>query len=450
MSFDQSWDAAQWIAVLLVSAGLLLYTLVSTPPHQHEPMEAGFLFLPLGWALATGIDWLGHQPALQSLRTGLSLLAIHVLYGVVALFLVACGSMLRTLLGKGVACYLLLGAAVILAGAWWGDSKDALTAVWRVLSVATVVAVTLGLVWRMYLLASPSACLVAVAGLWGLGLVADGMWPRSDHASGLQVVHVLYFAYLVALGLVLTGRVHWAQLQRVPPQAVGPDFITHNGFSGVVETQASQLSVVTAIEQERSRIAQDIHDGVGSQLVGLIASLDPKSLQDKRILMGLESCLMDLKMSVDSMNHADTNIFDALGRLRYRMQPSFDRAGIKMLWRVDVAGPLLGIQMTEVSHLVHIVQECFSNILQHSQATKVKLVCHFEPEPEPRLRLEVQDNGKGIATHQQGEMVGNGMANMLKRAKALGVPLHIGTQANVGTRVRLYLPVRSASPSAQA
>jgi signal transduction histidine kinase len=208
--------------------------------------------------------------------------------------------------------------------------------------------------------------------------------------------------------------------------------------------------VVTAIEQERSRIAQDIHDGVGSQLVGLIASLDPKSLQDKRILMGLESCLMDLKMSVDSMNHADTNIFDALGRLRYRMQPSFDRAGIKMLWRVDVAGPLLGIQMTEVSHLVHIVQECFSNILQHSQATKVKLVCHFEPEPEPRLRLEVQDNGKGIATHQQGEMVGNGMANMLKRAKALGVPLHIGTQANVGTRVRLYLPVRSASPSAQA
>jgi signal transduction histidine kinase len=449
MSINESWGAAWWIAVLLVSAGLLVYTLVTSPPHPHEHIEAGFLLLPLGWALATGLDWLGHQLALQSLHTGLSLLAIHVLYGTAALFLVACGSMLRTLLGKGVACYLLLGAAAILAGLWWGDSRDALMTVWRVLSGATVVAVALGLVWRMYLLGSPSACLVAVGGLWGLGLAADSMWPRAGYASGLQVVHVLYFAYLVALGLVLTGRVHWAQLRRAVPETAGNDFIAHNGFSGVVETQASQLSVVTAIEHERSRIAQDIHDGVGSQLVGLIASLDPKSLQDKRILMGLESCLMDLKMSVDSMNHADTNIFDALGRLRYRMQPSFDRAGIKMLWRVDAAGPLLAIQMTDVSHLVHIVQECFSNILQHSQATKVKLVCHFEAEPEPRLRLEVQDNGRGIV-QQPGELVGNGMANMLKRAKALGVPLHIGTQAHVGTRVRLYLPVRTASASAQA
>lgn len=445
------WEAAVWITVLLLSVALLLYLIATTPAHPQEQVETSFLLLPVAWALAAGFDWLGHLSALQGLRHGLSLLAVHVLYGAVGLYLVACSSLSRTLLGKGLQGYLLLGAVLLLAGAWWGGSAGVMaTMVWRVLSVLTAIAVAVGLVWRMYLLASPDTSLVAVAGLWGLGLVADGMWLRSGHAWGLQVVHVLFFAYLLAIGLVLTGRVDWVQLHRASPWRVNQSFISHTGFSGVVETLSSQQSVVAAIEDERSRIAQDIHDGVGSHLVALIASLDPKSLQDKRILLALENCLLDLKMSVDSMNHADINIFDALGRLRYRMQPSFDRAGIKILWRVDVASPLLGIQMSDVTHLVHIVQECFSNILQHSHATKVKLVCHFEPEPEPRLRLEVQDNGTGIAKHRKGDFVGNGMANMLKRAKALGVPLLIGTQTDVGTRVRLYLPVRAASPRAQA
>lgn len=454
MAFDFSWDGALRIFALFLLSGLLLYALITTPPHSNEKVEAGFLLLPVGGALAVGLDWLSHATALQRYSHGLSLLSAHVLFAVVAQFLLACGELSRTLLGKWVWVYLALGTLALLGGAALGVDRAALAIVWKVITCITMLAVVLALMWRIRLLVSPSASLVAVAvaGMWALSLAVEGLGLRSGQTAGLQMVDALYFVFLVALGWVLSGRVYWLQLHRAQAHAptMRPSFAPETGFSGVVETQAAQESVVLAVEQERSRIAQDIHDGVGSQLVGLIASLDPTSLQNKRILMGLENCLMDLKMTVDRMNHADSNIFDTLGRLRYRLQPSFDRAGIKVLWRVDVAGELLGIQMSEVSHLEHIVQECFSNILQHSQATKIKLVCRYEAELEPRLRLEVQDNGVGISQRDQAQFVGNGMANMLRRAQQLGVALHIGTQAGVGTRVRLYLPVRSASAIAQA
>jgi signal transduction histidine kinase len=448
MLLNFPWETALRVALLLASIGIWFYAVFSMPLHPKASLENAFFLLPLAWVLTIVLGWISQIPAWQGVRNTGVILAQHVLYATVAIFLLTYSGLSHALWLRGAWLYALLGVAVLGVGWWLGETGAA--TVWRVLSFLGLTAVVVGLVLKMQIEASPATALVAVAGLWGLGLVLDGLWVLQPKNWGLQGVHFFYFSYLIALWLLLSGRVDWVQIHSQKPGSHTNGFMANTGFSGVVETQSAQASVIHAIEHERSRIAQDIHDGVGSQLVGLIASLDPKSLQDKRILMGLESCLMDLKMSVDSMNHADTNIFDALGRLRYRLQPSFDRAGIKMLWRVDVAGPLLGIRMSDVSHLVHIVQECFSNILQHSHATKVKLVCHYEAEPEPRLRLEVQDNGIGIAQHQQGEFVGKGMANMLKRAKELGVPLHIGTQTDVGTRVRLYLPVRSARDSAQA
>lgn len=448
MALDLLGDLILRLTMLLVSIGVLIYVVFSTPLHPHEQTETAFVLLSLGWVLSVVLAWLSQRTALVSLAGALSMLSMQVLAAVVTYFLLVCAGIARTSLGKVVWGLSFMGLILIVAGLGWGDGGAVWASAWSAVTLAAIAVAAGALLWRMKLVMSPNSCLLALEGLWGLGLAVDALWLRA--APGLQVMHFLYFACLVGLGCLLSGRVDWSQPYRTQSHKVPQSYVSHSGFSGMAETQSAPVTVAMAIEHERSRIAQDIHDGVGSQLVGLIASLDPKSLQDKRILMGLESCLLDLKMTVDSMNHTDTNIFDALGRLRYRLQPSFERGGIKMLWRVEVAGPLVNIPMAEVSHLVHIVQECFSNILQHSQATKIKLVCRYEPEPEPRLRLEVQDNGVGISPRDQGEFVGKGMANMLRRAKLLGVPLHIGTQVGVGTRVRLYLPVRSASAIAQA
>jgi signal transduction histidine kinase len=194
------------------------------------------------------------------------------------------------------------------------------------------------------------------------------------------------------------------------------------------------------VADERKRIAQDIHDGVGSQLVGLIASLDASSPHHKRLHLGLECCLLDLKMTVDNMDSGDTNIFDALGSLRYRFTPSLMRAGIRMVWRVDTAGPLLAVPQARVAHVMRITQECLANVLVHSQAKTVRLICRYEQAP-PRMLLEVQDDGVGMVQDDDGGWIGKGLSGMRERAKSLGAQLQIDTQKGAGTRVRLQVPV---------
>jgi signal transduction histidine kinase len=446
------WDVALRALVVLLSLAAIVYAWLSEPLHPHERMENAFFLLPLGCLLAVGLGWLGQLDALHSSKTHMLMLAAHGVYVTVAFFLLACANLSRTLFGKGVLALAVLGA-VALGGALWLDQyKSALVVAWVVLSLACVVFACVGLVWKLKIDASAKSFLLVAAGLWGLGLMLDGLLVQRPHALAVQAGHFFYFAYLFLIWQLWTERVHWVQSKSLAVQeTIGPNGVASFGdLSQATDFKSMHESVVLAVSEERQRIAQDIHDGVGSHLVGLIASLDPNSPLHRRIVMGLECCLLDLKMTIDSVDNQDANIFDALGRLRYRLQPSLDRAGIKMIWRVDFSGPLVSVRPQEVTHLLHIVQECLANVLQHSEANKVQLMCRYEAEPEPRLRLEVQDNGKGIDKAKAHEAIGKGLSGMQTRAKQLGVSLHIGTQQGVGTRVRIYLPLRTANAIAQA
>ncbi|MGA8513495.1 MAG: ATP-binding protein [Burkholderiaceae bacterium] len=446
------WDVALGALVVLVSLGAIVYAWLSEPLHPHEALENSFFLLPSGCLLAVGLGWLGQLEVLHSRNAYLLMLAAHGVFVAVALFLLACANLLRTLFGKGVMALAVLGTVVLGGALWMDQSPSALVAAWVVLSLVCVVFACAGLVWKLKIDASAKSFLLVAAGLWGLGLMLDGLLVQRPDGLAVQAGHFFYFAYLFLLWQLFTERVQWVRSKPLAGQANGManGTVSLDGLSQATDLKSVQESVILAVTEERQRIAQDIHDGVGSHLVGLIASLDPKSSMHRRIMMGLECCLLDLKMTIDSVDNQDANIFDALGRLRYRLQPSLDRAGIKMLWKVDFSGPLVSIRPQEVTHLVHIVQECLANVLQHSEANKVQLLCRYEAEPEPRLRLEVQDNGKGIDKTRSHEAIGKGLSGMHARARQMGVSLHIGTQQGVGTRVRVYLPLRTANAVEQA
>ncbi len=260
---------------------------------------------------------------------------------------------------------------------------------------------------------------------------------------GVLIVYGFVLCYLWARNRPATMRTMPASTSHGPSIAALSGLDMHSDVNDMLPG-VQQHHLAQAVVQERRRIAQDIHDGVGSQLVGLLASLDPALPAHRRIMLGLESCLLDLKNTVDNVDatdESDTNIFDALGRLRYRFQPSIDRVGIRMHWKVDVAGPLMAVKASHLQHIVRIVQESLANVLLHSEATDVQLRCRYKEQPNAHMVLEILDNGIGIEHRTAQDLAGKGLSGIKERAQRIGAQLQISSKQGLGTRVRLQLPL---------
>ncbi|MET3375704.1 signal transduction histidine kinase [Variovorax boronicumulans] len=204
-----------------------------------------------------------------------------------------------------------------------------------------------------------------------------------------------------------------------------------------------------AVLAERRRIASDLHDGVGSRLVALMASYDPRSADARELSMALQACLLELQLTVDSLDdQADTSIGERLGHLRYRLQPAFDRLGITLVWNVQdvVLSPPLSPEAA--MQLCRIAQEALSNVLRHSQATRVEV--RFGPrERSHGLVLEVLDDGRGLDA-AAGEAGGKGLRSMRERADTLHGELAVMDAAPHGLRIRLVMPGEVLPQSAVA
>lgn len=448
------------VTLTLATIAVPACALLIQPRRLNEPLDRIFMGQAAAWLLALGVVGLGLRLTQDGNYSLWQVLIYHVLCTTAMSFLLSCADLSDTLFSKWVSIYAVLGAVALFAGldleSTVGTNGPALSAIWVLLTLITA---TLTLVMLMLKLrASPDAThsLLAVAAWWGFSLVLNdlganlftGLQGRLHEPINLSIVHVLFSAYLVALWLLFTGRIRWMSTDEKTHAElsgyVSLSGLDMSGSSGAALAGQQDSGAAAAVADERRRIAQDIHDGVGAQLVGLIASLDTTSPQHRRVMLGLERCLLDLKTTVDNVegsDDSDTNIFDASGRLRYRFQPSLTRAGIRMLWKVDVAGPLIAVRPSQLEHVMRIVQECLANVLLHSEAKAVRLVCRYEDQPLPRMMLEVLDDGIGIAKRATDQVTGKGLSGMKERAQKIGATLQIGTKSGVGTRVRLYLPL---------
>jgi signal transduction histidine kinase len=459
MVMNLHWELLAIAALVLAALAMPVCALVMQPQRLNEPLDRVFLRQPMAWILVAAALWLELTAASAPGNLFWSTLTYHIVCATTLGFLLASAHLSDTLTNKWIALYALGGAALLYMGT---DTlqpnavvRGSILNAWMVLTFATVTLALIALLFELYNDRNVPTALAVIAAWWGWSLVLGDlgsyavakMQGLTPAPIVLSAPHVLFGAHLVTLWLLLTGRVKWMVLHKEIAHTESTGFAPLSEFrtSGSSSQGYSHELAMAAVADERKRIAQDIHDGVGSQLVGLIAGLDASSPLHRRIMLGLENCLLDLKTTVDNVDNnadSDTNIFDALGRLRYRFQPSLSRAGIRMLWKVDAAGPLIAVRASQLAHIVRIAQESLANVLLHSEAKAVQVKCRYEAEPVPRMLLEIFDNGIGIAKRSSDEMTGKGLSGMKERAKSIGAELQIGTKLGVGTRVRLYLPLR--------
>lgn len=198
------------------------------------------------------------------------------------------------------------------------------------------------------------------------------------------------------------------------------------------------------LKLERQRIARDLHDQVGSQLVHAMALVDQRNPAMQPLLKALEHCLLDLRLLVDSMDGDDDALTDRLARLRHRIQPSLDQRGIALEWNVTLGDGATMPVGAPARELTAIVQEAVSNVLQHSGATALAIrLQHIMGDNGAAWRLQVCDNGKGLPSAPPSGMGGHGLAGMRARAAKAGGHLELLPGAGQGLCVQVTVPARA-------
>ncbi|BEP42486.1 sensor histidine kinase [Variovorax sp. V15] len=220
------------------------------------------------------------------------------------------------------------------------------------------------------------------------------------------------------------------------------------GIWYVSQRRAARFRQAQAVMAERRRIANDLHDGVGSRLVALLASQDPKSGGPGSLSMALQACLLELQMTVDDLDdQGDSTVVERLGHLRYRLRPAFERMGVAFEWNISAETESFPMPAETASQVCRVAQEALSNALRHSRATRVEL--RVAPQEQGRaMVLEVRDNGRGLSpagSAPAGDAgpsgsLGKGLRSMHSRAEAIGAELDIGPVAPHGLCVRLVVP----------
>ncbi|MFZ5547066.1 MAG: sensor histidine kinase [Pseudomonadota bacterium] len=296
--------------------------------------------------------------------------------------------------------------------------------------------------WGMAWLVLAAGSLLLVAGAHDLLRVRMALFG----GSGTQwAPHAMFFFVLILAGLVVlrynrSVADYRALNDQLAERVAARERQLNEAFATMRQQREEQ-----AVLNERQRIMREIHDGVGSQLVGLLNMVsreapDPKAMQEQVTL-----ALDEMRMAVDSLQPVHHDLTTVLATLRYRLQPRLQAAGIEVVWDVPLLPPLEQLTPQVVLQMQRILLEAFTNVLKHARATRVALHVSWQGGGQPGVALALCDNGVGMAAEPgpgaDTAPRGHGLANMRTRAASIGAVLQVERCDTGGTCVRLHWPV---------
>lgn len=209
-----------------------------------------------------------------------------------------------------------------------------------------------------------------------------------------------------------------------------------------------------AVEEERSRIARELHDEFGQALTGLkfdLARLGT-ALNQSRARTGGE----DLLSRIQSMSESVDTLLSSIRAIASDLRPAMlddlglvpaleclattfeHRTGVRC--SIDVVPELSSITLpSEVSAaLFRIAQEVLTNVMRHAAASQVRMRLY---QDSAMVKLEVTDNGKGITHAKAKTPQAFGLRGMQERASILGGYFHIVGASGIGTTAVVSIPV---------
>lgn len=182
------------------------------------------------------------------------------------------------------------------------------------------------------------------------------------------------------------------------------------------------------VSEERARIARDIHDNIGAQLLRALHSRET-GRKDAMI----RETLTDIRDVINNAQGAEAPMEDVLADLRAETADRLEPHGITLGWTLHAA-PGAQLSRQKVHALRALIREAVSNTIKHAGARSVEVTIRLDAD---WLHLKVADDGKGLPT--QTASLGNGLGNMKIRVESFGGEMTL--ESETGTCLAARIPV---------
>lgn len=213
--------------------------------------------------------------------------------------------------------------------------------------------------------------------------------------------------------------------------------------------QKSEMAtrVIKAQEEERKRVAREIHDGPAQSLANLVLRTE---ICERLLAQDIDEALKELgelkKTAKGSLTELRRIIFDLrpmalddLGlvpALRRYLEDLRDRLGLPV--ELVILGEEVRLDLNQEVTLFRLAQEAVNNARKHAQAKEIRVRLEFAPLA---ATLVVEDDGRGFIPSETGSLVGFGLLGMRERAELVDGDFEVTSAPGEGTRIRVRVPL---------
>ncbi|OYO27924.1 sensor histidine kinase [Janthinobacterium sp. PC23-8] len=250
--------------------------------------------------------------------------------------------------------------------------------------------------------------------------------PYSNVSAFLVFMYIIFLRYIVANENVVQFNTR-LQKRLLSQEAELDEY--HQRLRTSAQRQV--------LDDERARLMQDMHDGMGSSLITALLAVKEGKANASMVADILKDCIDDLKLTIDSMESVQADLLLLMATLRFRLAPRLEEAGIKLRWEVTDVPPLEWLDPRNTLHILRIFQEAFSNIIKHAQATEIRMTTLRDGD---NVLVVISDNGCGFSVEKGLQTKGKGLNNQLRRAASIGTTVTWHSDQH-GTRMTLTLPI---------
>jgi signal transduction histidine kinase len=251
--------------------------------------------------------------------------------------------------------------------------------------------------------------------------------PYSNVGAFLILMHIIYRRYIAANAEVKQVN---ASLQLRLQEREEELLKSHQRLREIAHRQT--------LSDERQRLMQDMHDGMGSSLLTALLAVENGRIDAASVAEVLKGCIDDLKLAIDSMEPVQADLLLLLATLRFRLGPRLESAGIALRWEVVMVPALDWIDPRNALHILRILQEAFTNIIKHTHATEIRVATAVDHD---QVVVTISDNGEGFLVAKGLKSTGKGLTNQMRRAESIGAEIRWSSSA-AGTRLTLHLPIK--------